>query len=373
MTDPAVLLARFRPVLQLDSQESFFADSAAILADRAGNLLRRAGGQTIAGPGTLSIAVLGRTRYSTGAPVQPGDYLDATGRDYVAQARAMHRAPYANRVHGHAVRDAAGALWLQYWLFHYYNDKAFLGFGLHEGDWEMIQLRLGADEQPQAATYAQHSGGQRSSWAELEHAQTPDGPVPLVYSARGSHASYFAAGTYPRAPFVPDRCDGKGWRGRPELIPIGDTAPAWSPWPGRWGSTRARVPGESDSPTSPRAHRQWADPAGFHAAAEPRAAAVAAAPPAPPAPEIRARRDGDHAVVEYRARPGAAQLVLSVDGVGDDLPPATETHALDRPSGEVAHATRLEPGRAYRVRASVASEDGVPSQTAEVDVRQGAA
>ena len=378
MSSDTDLLARYRPMLQFDSQESFLADSAAILSDRPGNALRRAGNGILAGTGAdvpLDIGVLGGSTYSTGQPTRPTDYLDAAGKDYVAQARAMHRAPYANRVHGHAVRGEDGLLWLQYWFFHYYNDKAFLGVGLHEGDWEMIQLRLGPGEQPQEATYAQHRGGMRCSWDALEHAATPDGPVPVVYSARGSHASYFTRGTYPEAPIVPDHCDGRGPRGRPDLIVLSDAAPAWAAWRGRWGSTRARAAWESDSPSGPSAHAQWRDPAAFHAAARPRPlrAASPAGLGAPPAPEITARREGDHAVVDFRLLPDSEgrfpdRLVLSVDGAGDRLPPATETHAIDGLTGTIEHGMTLEPGRAYAVRASAVSHENLTSTTAEVRI-----
>jgi hypothetical protein len=62
------------------------------------------------------------------------DYIDVVGQDYIAEAHAMHLLPgMANQVYGHAVRDSDGALWLQYWFFYYYNDKAMLGNGRHEG------------------------------------------------------------------------------------------------------------------------------------------------------------------------------------------------------------------------------------------------
>ena len=372
------LLARFRPVLQFDSQESFPADAAATLSDRPGNALKRAGGDVLAGKGSsvpLDVDTLDGTTYPTGAPARAGDYLDATGKDYVAQARAMHREPYADRIHGHAVRDAAGRLWLQYWFFHYYNDKAFLGVGLHEGDWEMIQVRLGADEQPQQATYAQHQGGERCTWDALEHAATPDGPAPVVYSARGSHASYFTRGSYPEAPIVPDHCDGKGPRLRPGLIVISDAAPAWAAWRGRWGSTRARAAWESNSPSGPHEHAQWRDPSAFHEAAHPRPLRVArpGGLGAPPAPKITARREGDHAVIGYRVRPDAdghlpTRIVLSIDGRGDGLPPATETHPIDGPHGSVEHSLALESGRPYDVRASVVSQANLTSETTEASI-----
>ena len=39
----------------------------------------------------------------------------------------MHVRPgMANQIYGHAKRDRQGALWLQYWFFYFYNDKAFL-------------------------------------------------------------------------------------------------------------------------------------------------------------------------------------------------------------------------------------------------------
>lgn len=41
----------------------------------------------------------------------------------------------------------SGQLWLQYWLWYIYNDY-HLAFnaGLHEGDWEMVQVGMDGDE-----------------------------------------------------------------------------------------------------------------------------------------------------------------------------------------------------------------------------------
>jgi len=97
----------------------------------------------------LELSFLGGSRYADGTPVERSDYLDARGKDPVLEARWLHGHPeYANVVYGHVAVDRTGARWLQYWLFYYYNDKAFLGLGLHEGDWEMVQVGLGADDAP---------------------------------------------------------------------------------------------------------------------------------------------------------------------------------------------------------------------------------
>ncbi len=382
----AVLLARFCPVIQYDSQESFASDSVAMMTDcvpaasAPGNALRRSDAAVLAtasaGPGTaqLSVDFLGPHHYADGRAVAREDYLDAVGHDYVVDARAMHARPgYAHHVYGHAVLDRRGALWLQYWFFYYYNDKAFLFSGLHEGDWEMIQLRLTGDGQPDVVTYAQHTDGEGGTWRDVEQDAGPVGPVPAVYSARGSHASYFRRGTYPEAPIVPDHNDGRGPRVRPTLTLLSDDQPGWAGWPGRWGSTRARVgPFGANSPRGPREHLQWRDPLAFHEAARPareRGAVAGTALPAPPAPEISARREGDRAVIAYHLRDvGGARtptrLVLSLDGHGDDRPPATTSVDVAPGAGEIELPFALEP-RDYTVRASAVNEDGVTGPTVD--------
>src|SRR5436190_19188792 len=192
--DVAALLQRYRPVIQYDSHESFFADSVAIMTDRVTpgtgalrcNTLKSAAGSLIAsakpsaGQAQLNLGFL-RRKYASGAAATRDDFLDATGHDYVADALRMHAVPnYRDQIYGHAVTDADGRLWLQYWFFYYYNNKAFMGIGVHEGDWEMIQIRLDKQNKPNVLTYSQHREGARASWAEVDRVTTPDGPAPVV-------------------------------------------------------------------------------------------------------------------------------------------------------------------------------------------------
>jgi hypothetical protein len=157
---------------------------------------------------------------------------------------------YADRIHGHVAIDDKHRLWLQYWFFYYYNDKAFLGVGLHEGDWEMVQIGLDVEGKPEAMTFAQHAHGERCSWGQVEKQA---GQRPVVYVARGSQASYPRAGRH-RAPIVSDNADGKGQTVSPTLELLDQRQSRWVGWPGRWGSTRARSILESDSPEGPK-HR----------------------------------------------------------------------------------------------------------------------
>lgn len=154
----------------------------------------------------------------------------------------------------HRVVAAEGLHWHQFWLWYLYNPWEIAGFGVHEGDWEFVQLgTVDADgEIPVLVTVSQHrSGGKREFWrCERENRR------PVIYVARGSHAHFFTAG-----PRGEDTADGKGrvltdidWR------PFGD----WATWRGVWGNSD----GAGQSPISPgQQHERWEFPALFHASA----------------------------------------------------------------------------------------------------------
>jgi hypothetical protein len=238
MTDPRILLERHKPRLVYDSQEAYFADSAAVFTDSPTNILKRANGAPIATPPKLSLDYLGRQTYGDGTKVLRDDVLGDSTRHYAKNAKAMHdRAPrYRDRAYAHARKDSKGRLWLQYWLFYYYNDYnlvgRFLGGGRHEGDWELVQLRLGADEKPELAVYSQHKTAEAKPWS----ATGKDKDTPLIYVARGSHANYFGPGSHFTGTWF-DQADGKGPRITPTLEIVSDTEPAWLLWPGHWGDT----------------------------------------------------------------------------------------------------------------------------------------
>jgi hypothetical protein len=388
VTTNAELLAKYSPYVQYDSFESFAADSPATMTDCVpdgfprGNTLCQdskkplAAANPAAGGTKLDLNLLrgGKYRDSAKTKVSPKDYIDAVGKDYVEASREMHTRPgYADQVYGYAATDTKGSLWLQYWFFYYYNDKAFLGFGLHEGDWEMIQLRIGASGRPNAATYAQHSHGERAAWKDVER----KGGAPVLYSARGSHAAYFRPGVYTQAPLVPDQNDAGGPLVRPRLNLIEDKKPAWVAWPGRWGSSRALIsPIGSDSPDGPRFHGSWQDPLEFHEEAKPARElepVVGARLAMPPTPKVEVRREESRAVVSYRfpkpdpAAPKLRGLLLSVDGHKDGRPPATQVFDLDAAPDEVEFPLDLE-DRAYTVRAAPVGENGVTGPAAAAEL-----
>jgi hypothetical protein len=164
-------------------------------------------------------------------------------------------------VYGRRVRDPDdGRTYLQYWLFFLTNpqDRGIVNVGPHEGDWELVQLRLGPGGRPDRMTLTQHS------WAERCPAPAQGGPV--VYVTNGAHALYSTKGTHDRQwPDPNDEADGRGRRVRPPVEPPG----AWTRWPGRWGDSDGGLLSIGHpSPRGPAFQERgaWQRPSAFDAA-----------------------------------------------------------------------------------------------------------
>jgi Vacuolar protein sorting-associated protein 62 len=359
-TDRDVLMAHV-PVLQYDSHELYYADSARTLIENFfvggplaayGNVLRRRDGTVIASAsgdtadeGRLTVKFLapeGGT-YPNGEAVSPDDYLDASTNAYVADARRQHQAPGLGNVIYGAVRPGAGGKrWLQYWFFFYYNDKAVHGFGLHEGDWEGIQIRIGPGG-PEEVTYSQHNDGERAGWTDVEiDAETG---APVVYVALASHASYLRAGSHD-APVVPDVCDASGARVRPTLEFFDDDETGWTHWPGRWGASKKGGLISFPSPDSPWKQRRWTHPDEYHRDAQQfddRRGVLEET--IAPVPVVVAKREGDVIHVDLNLKPGrAAKLVIPA--IVDGSPQALEYDLSELPESESVTLAPVDQGAA---------------------------
>ena len=313
MGEHDALLKRFQPVLRYDSNEQFFADSAAQYTDAPGITLRRAApardkaGAVLAtsdGAGAepkLTLDFLGPKAYGSGEPVEKGDHIAVRGRNYREQyvTLRMNRPDLNNVTYGHAI-EANGRLWLQYWFWYFYNDyQLSFALGTHEGDWEMVQLRMDDEAgHPDLAVYSQHRYGEVRPWDEVETL----GDRPVIYVARGSHAGYFEAGFHQTEAWY-DLADGKRrMKHRPRLEILETDAPAWTRWPGRWGDSLPRNAIESNSPTGPGAKKQWTEPDKMLDNPAPKGTHGQGAK----APEVRALRAGRTAarrVRPHQARP----------------------------------------------------------------------
>ncbi len=361
MTDTRTLLERHAPRLVYDSQEAYFADSAGVWTDSPTNVLKRADSTTLAKPPVLSLSFLAAHTYANGKAVLAGDTIGESTRNYAADARAMHAKPgYGNVIHGRLAKDKGGHTWLQYWFFYYYNDFQLLGpllsGGDHEGDWEMIQLRLNAAEQPELAVYAQHSHAESKAWKDVKKS----GNVPYVYVARGSHASYFSSGSHWTGSWW-DQADGKGPTVTATIQVLQDAQPAWVTWPGYWGDTKATgSPIDATSPQGPVKHAQWSDPATLVALAARRAAA----PPAKPLlaePTFTATRSDGRLKIAYHAPMTPTAIVVGLRPEGSLDPAVQHVRETGAARGEVEVPIGAD---AHEVMVSAVAPDGNATPTA---------
>jgi hypothetical protein len=381
------LVERFRPALRYDSNEQFFADSAAQYTDAAGIELRRVPNGRVAGEllasavpagreAKLSLAFLGPQTYGSGATVEKTDVIGVRGKDYRRQYVKLRttRPDLNNRIYGRAVQ-ADERLWLQYWVWYFYNDyQLALGFGTHEGDWECVQLRMGIDgDVPDVAVYAQHRQGEKRNWEDVEKLPGSD-DTPVVYVARGSHAAYFEAGYHQTEAWY-DIADGKRPAPRLTLEIIEDATHPWMRWPGRWGDTTPHDHGadlDQASPTGPGTKKHWHHPDSLLDGARPSVLRTA-----PRAPDVTIARDKagmlqiDYDFSSRKVQPRA--LVVTVNSRDEHgVPPVTHTfeQVASVPRDRIKTHVPLHPARHYDLYASTVSGDPPQpsaSQLTEVD------
>jgi|GEM_PF-3111731 len=301
------LLTRHRPILRYDRQYDYRAASVLGAVENPGNVLRRGEGEVVARAGgepPLSLELL--ASYPEELEPREDDCI-SMAPDVLGDARRMEgEERYAGRLYGRAVEDGART-WLQYWLWLYYNPKNLLGFGKHEGDWELIQIGLDAHGEPEFAAYSQHASGEARPFAggEVEVVERGEGRHPVVYVASLSHACYFEPGTHVYSAIGIDHAYGDG----PEdLLPV-ERPGSWAYWKGRWGSSEHVIAGRlGNGPPSPGRQAKWRSPAKFQASMRRRALLrlirraihFLGRATYPLAPTISAQIRGRSCLIEYR-------------------------------------------------------------------------
>ena len=268
----ATLLARHAPILILHPAERFRPVSVdGFLSDA--DLQRRtpSGWEKVAGP----LPWGGRPLRLDLQPCRAADGV-AASECYVQAQSAQGLAPV---VYGAAQRTTT-RIALQYWLWYPFNDysptiPAGEVWQVHEGDWESVTVILDPDGRPLQVGLSKHCAGTRREWNRAPKR----GSRPLVHVALGSHANYFAAGTFAHDP----RCwprelrdvvralrlvdhTGSGATVRPRLVPITATRPTWMTFAGTWGEDGYVHFANNDpiaydgSPRGPAARQQWRRP-----------------------------------------------------------------------------------------------------------------
>jgi len=283
-----VLAERFRPELRLAAGEQFMPEPMELMLELPGSFLRKwpGGGfepvrnpdiaQLLAGcGGDCYIDLMGSAVEAGGGEASCAVDRGLIARTYVDSYRAAE-GRYPATVYAR-VKSAGNGAVIQYWINYPANDHPKL---FHEGDWEMVQVRLDGTLTPYRADFSQHGSGQWRQWQDVEKAAGAGNPV--VYVASGSHASYFRPGRFELVPFFAwDRADGGGEALDPvvQIIPEVEQAAGASGWlafSGRWGEQTGaslclpEVPGifspagHRDGPPGPAFQgAKWDDPLGW--------------------------------------------------------------------------------------------------------------
>jgi hypothetical protein len=155
--------------------------------------------------------------------------------------------------------EAKDRHYITYWFFYAYNEGP-LGFPAggrddHEGDWERICVRLDSNNRAIEVAYYQHDGHKKLPWSKVP---TEGETHPVVYSAKGSHASYEKPGKK-RLHFhgVPTPVHDRASKGARWMAnPVGPAnhlqnlrEQAWYGYGGGWGETTDHK--ESTGPQGP--------------------------------------------------------------------------------------------------------------------------
>lgn len=157
---------------------------------------------------TRAFDVAGRPR---GLAVKEGFYLDLWDKrrsgapkiEKEGSQRFLHEVP----VYVERSAEKGGLLRITYWLFYGLSippgDSKLTRLVAHEGDWERVSVLLRPGPQagryvPLSVRYHYHDEYRDVPWAAVDRVGTgADEPThPVVFSARGSHASYPRAGSY---------------------------------------------------------------------------------------------------------------------------------------------------------------------------------
>jgi hypothetical protein len=289
---PSKLLAKYQPVTYFTSDElfrpspvdSFIADSTLERFDPTTGMFVPVDPDPT--PETLPSEGAGWRLNQQ--PCSP--FLGLAGQACYAASWAAHDDP--STVYGRVVRTG-GKVVVQYWYFYYDDFYSYTSpasdfiWQAHEGDWEVVNVVLSADEEPLFVGYSQHCLGQRRTWSKTPRWR---GHHPIVYVARGSHANYLEQRTHtletaclpgPVLDFftnaglpLPADVTGDGASAGPAGFGseatvrerVSEDDPAWIAFPGAWGELQffhAQPIGThplGQSPVGPAQHAVWASP-----------------------------------------------------------------------------------------------------------------
>jgi hypothetical protein len=276
---------RYAPVVYMAKGEDYRAANASEYINNSSLRWSHQGkgaDQTFDGPQEIDQWALGHGGYSnrarndkgldTGDPIKSNENVrpkdgEGPGGDegFYLDPTADHHKSQRSGTDAPVYYEAKDRHYITYWFFYAFNAGPAPGqTDNHEGDWERISVRLDSSNRATEVAYFQHDGPPKTyKWSDKEVTKE-GGTHPVVYSAKGSHASYTSPGSKRLhrgkipIPVVKDHASkGNRWVADPggpadHLTDV--TQQAWYGYGGAWGEPGSIT--ETTGPRGPSRHKK---------------------------------------------------------------------------------------------------------------------
>ena len=176
---------------------------------------------------------------------------------------ATPQAPFYGAVIDNPAKNATDLLYMFCYGYNGMVGNDYIGFGVHQGDWEHVIIRLDRTQSRIVGVYCQAhaSDDPFSTWyypqgVDPDHYYTCFGSVnrPIIYSAAQSHASYTTPGEHPigRGGWKGNDKTDQGWLWNyiTNVIMVSMPQTPWLQFAGRWGGTASATASSPDPPAA---------------------------------------------------------------------------------------------------------------------------
>ncbi|MFC0627140.1 hypothetical protein [Kribbella deserti] len=190
----------------------------------------RSGGYKHQGKGGSPGCRHGGAVYTSAGKVRPFDLASDSNEGMFLEIANAHRG--GSGVRSPIYVDYIARSHMTFWFFYGNNDSPAPRIADHEGDWERISLRLNASNVPDRVAFYKHNSTCWLSWRSVSRT----GTHPIIYSAKGTHASYWKVKNNWPLPYgaVDTTSKGHAWKTW-EVPSYAVRARPWYGYGGGWG------------------------------------------------------------------------------------------------------------------------------------------
>lgn len=230
------------------SHDDGCADDQLVRSGSINSATLRSGGYKHQGKGGSPGCRHGGTVYNSAGRVRPYDLANNSNEGMFLEIANAHRG--GSGVRSPIYVDYLAKSHITFWFFYGNNDSPAPRIADHEGDWERIVLRLNASNVPDRVAFYKHNGSCWLSWRSVQRT----GTHPIIYSAKGTHASYWKAKSNWPLPYGAVDVTSKGYQWKTWAVAsYAVRARPWYGYGGGWGEVGKNR--DSTGPVGPSVYK----------------------------------------------------------------------------------------------------------------------